>query len=119
MDPSFQRKQLASHTVIDLVWLSPLLVDEDDGDENNDLSDNAEEWPKGGQLATHTQLNLIASWSYFIGTLALVHAHVLVDVQIIHVQRGLVGTVLDLILVNSAIDNGLLCVDNAKLLVCY
>ncbi len=61
METSLQRKQLASHTIIDLVWLSPLLVDEDDGDENDDFSNNAEEWPKGGQLATHTQLNLIAS----------------------------------------------------------
>lgn len=106
-----------SHTVSDLVRLSLLLVDEDDGDEDDDLSDNAEEWPQGSQLAAHTQLNLIVGFSRITDAEALIHAHVLFNVQIFYVQRGLVGGVLDLILVISAIDNGLLCFDTK--LSCY
>lgn len=46
-------------TINDLIGLSPLLIDEDDGDEDNDLGDDAKERPKSGQAAAHTQLDLI------------------------------------------------------------
>lgn len=106
-----------SHTVSDLVGLSPLLVDKDDHDEDDDLSDNAEEWPQGGQLAAHTQLNLILGCSHFTDATALIGVHVAVDVQIIYVQHGLVEGGLDLILATSAIGNDFLYFEGTKLLL--
>lgn len=93
-------------TVGDLVGLSPLLVDEDDGHEDNDLGDDAEERPQGGQAAAHAQLDFIIVCSQLICAVALVVAHVGVHVQVLHVQSGLVGGVLDFILIVCAVRDG-------------
>lgn len=66
----------AALTVGDLVRLSLLLVDEDDGDEDDDLGHDAQEGPQGGQAAAHTQLDLGCGHVSVDGTLAHVVAHV-------------------------------------------
>ena len=95
-------------TVGDLVRLSLLLVDEDDGDEDDDLSHNAQEGPEGGQAAAHAQVDFACGRSQLICALAHIVAHVLGDVQRVDVQGGLVRLALDLVPISSVAD-GLRC----------
>lgn len=91
-------------TVIDLIRLSPLLVDEDDADQDDDLCHDAQEGPEGGQAAADTQVDLVEGRVHFSGTVAHVVAHVHGDVQVIDGQGGPVGGALDLIPVSTVGD---------------
>lgn len=94
-------------TVGDLVGLSPLLVDEDDGHQDDDLGHDAEEGPEGGQPAADAQVDLVAVGAQLVGPGADVVADVVLDAQVVDGQRGLVGGALDLVFVGGAVDDGL------------
>lgn len=96
-----------THTVSDLIRLSPLLVDEDDGHEDDDLGHDAEEGPESGQATTDTQQDLILAGAEIIGSSAGIVSDVLFDVQVVDGQSGLVWGALDLIFIASAIDDWL------------
>lgn len=85
-------------TVIDLVRLSLLLVDEDDGDKDDDLSHDAEEGPEGSQAAAHTQMDLGGFVAQIILSKAFIVTHILVDVKVINSESGIVRIALDRIL---------------------
>lgn len=82
------------HTVINLIRLSPLLVDEDDGDEDDDLSHNAQEGPESSQAATHTQVDLVDSLLQPIYPPALIISSILI-IQVLDDQCGIAGCALD------------------------
>lgn len=104
-----------SRTVGDLVGLSPLLVDEDDGHEDDDLGHDAEEGPEGGEAAANAQVDLVGAGSDFAGAGADVVAHVVLDAQVVDGQHGLFGGALDLILVTGTVDDGLTANINRQL----
>lgn len=97
----------AERTVIDLIGLSPLLVDEDDGHQDDDLGHDAQEGPEGGQAAADAQVDLVADAAEVVGGVADVVSDVRLDVQVVDGQGGLVGGALDLVLVTCAIDDRL------------
>lgn len=75
--------QLRAHslrTISNLIRLSPLLIDEDDGDQDDDLSHNAQEGPEGGQAAADTQVDLVGGGAKFAGSGTDVISHVLIHV---------------------------------------
>lgn len=72
------------HTVVNLVRLSPLLVDEDDGDEDDDLSHNAQEGPESSKAATHTQMDFVGSTANFVLPSALIGT----SIRVIQVSDG-------------------------------
>lgn len=90
-------------TIIDLIRLSPLLIDEDDGHQDDDLSHNAKEGPESSQTTTDTQVDLVSNCAKFIGSRADVVSDVAFHVQIIDGQNGLVRGALDLILDAGAV----------------
>ena len=103
-------EQVDNHTgftVLDLVGLSPLLVDEDDGDQDDDLDHDAQEGPDGGQPAADTQLDAVAGGAQLADPGAHVLSLVQLYVQAHDVQGRLVGGALDLVLVCGVVDDGL------------
>lgn len=100
-------RQGGIRTVIDLIWLSPLLIDEDDGHQDDDLSHNAKEGPESSQATANTQVDLVGGCAKFIGSRADVVSDVTFDVQVIKGQNGLVRSTPDLIFVASAVDDWL------------
>ena len=100
-------KKSGVRTVGDLIGLSPLLIDEDDGHQDDDLGHNAKERPEGSQAAADTQVDLVGVCAKLIGSRAGVVTNVVFDAQIINSQNSLVRGALDLIFVGSAIDDGL------------
>lgn len=98
------RRQSETRTVIDLIWLSPLLVDKDDGHQDDDLSHNTEEGPESSEAAADTQVDLIGVWAEFVVSRADVVSHVSFDVQVINGESGIVRGAPDLILVAGAVD---------------
>lgn len=97
-------QRVCLRTVVDLIRLSPLLVDEDDADQDDDLGHDAQEGPEGGQAATDAQVDLVEGRAHFAGTVAHVVAHVHGDVQVVDGQGGPVGGALDLIPVSTVGD---------------
>lgn len=94
-------------TVIDLIGLSPLLVDEDDGHQHDHLGHDAKEGPEGGQAAANAQVDLVAGTAQVVAADADVVSDVCLDVQVADGQGCLVGGALDLILVTCAVDEWL------------
>ena len=94
-------------TVLDLVGLSPLLVDEDDGDQDDDLNHDAQEGPDGGQPAADTQLDAVAGGAQLADTGAHVLSLVQLYVQGHDGQGSLVGGALDLVLFFGVVGDGL------------
>lgn len=103
-----QWRRWSVRTIVDLIRLSPLLVDEDDGHQDDDLGHDAEERPQSSKATADTQVDLVANCAEFIGSGAKVVSDVFFHVQVVDGQDGLVGGALDLIFVSSAIDDGLL-----------
>lgn len=100
-------KKSGVRTIGDLIRLSPLLIDEDDGHQDDDLGHNAKEGPEGSQAAADTQVDLVGVCAKLIGSRARVVTNVVFDAQIINSQNSLVRGALDLIFVGSAIEDGL------------
>lgn len=98
---------LTIHTVVDLIRLSPLLVDKDDCHKDDDLSHNAKEGPESSQATADTQGDLVTDGAKFIGSRANVGSNIILNAQLIDGQYGLVGGALDLISVTSAVENRL------------
>lgn len=88
--------QSETRTVIDLIWLSPLLVDKDDGHQDDDLSHNTEEGPESGEAAADTQVDLVGGLAKFVASRADVVPHVGFDAQVINGESGIVRGALDL-----------------------
>lgn len=101
------KQQRGVRTVVDLIGLSPLLVDKDDGHQDDDLGHNAKEGPESSQATAHTQVNFVGGCAEFIGSRAHVVSNVVFDAQVIDGQNGLVRGALDLIFVACAIDDRL------------
>lgn len=97
----------AERTVVDLVGLSPLLVDEDDGHQDDDLGHDAQEGPQRGQAAADAQVDLVAGAAEVVAAEADVVRDVRLHVQVADGQGGFLGGALDLILVAGAVDDGL------------
>lgn len=91
------------HTVIDLIRLSPLLIDEDYGHEDDDLSHNAKKRPESSQTTADTQVDLVVGGAQITGSRAPVVSKVIVNVQVTDGQTGLVVGVLDRIFLSGAI----------------
>lgn len=94
-------------TIIDLIGLSPLLIDEDDGHQYDDLSHDSQEGPQGGPAAAHAQVDLVCSRADFIHSGANVVSDIAVDVQVVNGQTGPVRGALDLIFLAGSIYDGL------------
>lgn len=101
------RRQSKPRTVIDLIWLSPLLVDKDDGHQDDDLGHNTQEGPESSEAAADTQVDLVGGWAKFVGARADVVSHVSFDVQVINGESGIVRGAPDLVLVAGAVDDWL------------
>lgn len=95
------------HTIINLIGLSPFLINEDDGHEDDDLSNNPEEGPQSSQATAHTQVDFVRVRADFIGSSTDVVSNVRLDVQIIDGQHRLVGGALYLVSVTGAVANQL------------
>lgn len=89
------------HTVIDLIRLSPLLIDKDYRDKDDDLCHDAKKGPESSQATADTQVDFVSSHAEFVTSRANVVPEVTVDVQVVNGQTGLVGGILDLIFVSS------------------
>lgn len=100
-------KSLLVHTVIDLIWLSPLLIDEDDGHQDDDLSHNAQERPECSPTTAYTQVDLVSGCTEFTGSRTDVVSNVSFNVQVINRQSGLVWGAFDFIFVGSPVDDWL------------
>lgn len=94
-------------TIIDLIGLSPLLVDEDDGHQYDDLSHDSQEGPEGGPAAAHAQVDLVLGRADFIHSGADVVSDIALNVQVGNGQTGPVWGALDLIFVAGSIGDGL------------
>lgn len=91
-------------TVVDLIRLSPLLIDEDYADQDDDLGHYAQEGPEGGQPAADAQVDLVGGRADLARAVANVVAYVHGDVQVVNGQGGPVGGALDLIPVGTVGD---------------
>lgn len=94
-------------TVGDLIGLSPLLVDEDDGHQDDDLGHNAQEGPESGQAAADAQLDLVPVGAQVVGSGTGVVADVVFNAQVVNGQGGLVGGALDLVFVAGSVETRL------------
>lgn len=94
-------------TIIDLIGLSPLLVDEDDGHQYDDLGHDSQEGPQGGPAAADAQVDLVHGRADFIRSGADVVSDVALNVQVADGQTGPVRGALDLVFVAGSIDDGL------------
>lgn len=94
-------------TIIDLIRLSPLLVDEDDGHQYDDLSHDPQEGPQGGPAAADAQVDLVEGRANLAHSGAHVVSDVALDAQLVDGQAGPVWGALDLVLAGP-IDDGLL-----------
>ena len=92
---------------MDLVGLSPLLVDEDDGDQDDDLHHDAQEGPDGSQPAADTQLDAVAAGPQVANPDAHVLPLIQLYAQVRDGQGRLVGGALDLVLFCCVVDDGL------------
>jgi len=88
-----------SSTIVDLIRLSPLLIYEDDGDQDDNLSHNAKEGPEGSQAAADAQMDLVDVLTNLIDSQTHVVAHVLFNVQVQDHQSCPIRGALDLIFV--------------------
>lgn len=70
--------------------LLTLLIDHDDDDQDDDLGQNPEERPQGGQMAAHPQHRPLLAAAVHVGGVALVLARVQADVQVGDVELGVV-----------------------------
>lgn len=95
----------AERTVIDLIGLSPLLVDENDGHQDDDLGHDAQEGPQGGQAAANAQVDRVTDAAEVVGAEADVVSDVRLDVQVADGQGGLLGGALDFVLVTCAVSD--------------
>lgn len=68
-------------TVRNLIWLPPLLIDEDDGDENEDFCHDAQEGPERCQAAADTQVHRGTPGAVGVGAVAGILACVLLNIQ--------------------------------------
>lgn len=89
------------HTVIDLIGLSPLLIDKDYRDKDDDLCHDAKKGPESSQATADTQVDFVSSYAEVVTSRANVVPEVTVDVQVVNGQTGLVGGILDLIFDSS------------------
>lgn len=96
-----------SRSVIDLIGLSPLLIDKDYRDKDDDLCHDAKKGPESSQATADTQVDFVSSYAEFVTSRANVVPEVTVDVQVVNGQTGLVGGILDLIFVSSIGDTNL------------
>lgn len=105
-----QPRRLGEHpvrTVGDLIGLSPLLVDEDDGHKDDDLGHDPQEGPQGGPAAADAQVDGVRGRADFAHAGADVVADVAFNVQVVDGQAGPVGGALDLVFVAGSVDDGL------------
>lgn len=87
-------KTATALTVVNFVWLSPLLINKNDCDQDNDLGHNAQERPEGSQTATYTQVDGDRMPAQNVIPIALVISGI-GDLQAIDGQSGIVRCALD------------------------
>lgn len=68
-------------TVRNLIWLPPLLIDEDDGDQNEDFCHDAQEGPERCQAAADAQVHRGIAGAVGVGAIAEIIACVLLNIQ--------------------------------------
>lgn len=68
-------------TVRNLIWLPPLLVDEDDGDKDEDFCHDAQEGPERCQAAADAQVHRGLPHAEGVGAIAEIISCVLLNIQ--------------------------------------